>query len=91
VGVSHISNRSEQQSRRGVLTVLGAVPAAVLTGCGGSADASEGGAALPVWASTSRSSYGPVFPSNSLPKPTHLPAIRRPVGSTSICSAPKYR
>jgi lipoprotein-anchoring transpeptidase ErfK/SrfK len=33
----------ERWSRRGVLTVLGAVPAAVLTGCGGSADASEGG------------------------------------------------
>ncbi|MER6180117.1 Ig-like domain-containing protein [Streptomyces sp. NPDC001652] len=46
MGVSHISNRSDQPlerwSRRGVLTVLGAVPAAVLTGCGGSADASEG-------------------------------------------------
>jgi len=45
VGVSHISNRSDQPlerwSRRGVLTVLGVVPAAVLTGCGGSADASE--------------------------------------------------
>ncbi|MEU9914191.1 Ig-like domain-containing protein [Streptomyces sp. NPDC051001] len=46
MGVSHISNRSDQPlerwSRRGVLTVLGAVPAAVLTGCGGSADAPEG-------------------------------------------------
>ncbi|MGW7203737.1 L,D-transpeptidase [Streptomyces sp. NPDC054837] len=46
MGVSHISNRSDQPlerwSRRGVLTVLGVVPAAVLTGCGGSADASEG-------------------------------------------------
>ncbi|MFJ2240549.1 Ig-like domain-containing protein [Streptomyces sp. NPDC087859] len=45
MGVSHISNRSDQPlerwSRRGVLTVLGVVPAAVLTGCGGSADASE--------------------------------------------------
>ncbi|WP_328874989.1 Ig-like domain-containing protein [Streptomyces sp. NBC_00287] len=49
MGVSHISNRSEQQSRgwsrRGVLTVLGVVPAAVLTGCSGSADASEPGTA----------------------------------------------
>jgi len=45
VGVSHISNRSDQPSqgwsRRGVLTVLGVVPAAVLTGCSGSADATE--------------------------------------------------
>ena len=47
MGVSHISNRSEQQSqgwsRRGVLAVLGAaVPAVALTGCGsGAADASE--------------------------------------------------
>ncbi|WP_327720617.1 Ig-like domain-containing protein [Streptomyces sp. NBC_00490] len=46
MGVSHISNPSDQPlerwSRRGVLTVLGAVPAALLTGCGGSADASDG-------------------------------------------------
>jgi lipoprotein-anchoring transpeptidase ErfK/SrfK len=46
VGVSHISNRSEQQSqgwsRRGILAVLGAAPAVALTGCSsGSADASE--------------------------------------------------
>ncbi|MGW3285606.1 L,D-transpeptidase [Streptomyces sp. NPDC001002] len=45
MGASHISNRSEQQSarwsRRGVLTALGVVPAAVLTGCS-SAGASEG-------------------------------------------------
>ncbi|MFD3615618.1 Ig-like domain-containing protein [Streptomyces sp. NPDC058676] len=48
MGVPHISNRSERQSkgwsRRGLLGVLGAVPAAaVLTGCGGgAADASDG-------------------------------------------------
>ena len=46
MGVSHISNRSERQperwSRRGILAVLGVVPAAVLTGCSSSADASEG-------------------------------------------------
>ncbi|WP_405514783.1 Ig-like domain-containing protein [Streptomyces canus] len=47
MGVPHISNRSERQpetwSRRGMLAALGAVPAAVvLTGCSGSADASEG-------------------------------------------------
>jgi len=47
VGDSHISNRSEQQSqrwsRRGLLTMLGVAPAAaVLSGCSGSADASEG-------------------------------------------------
>ncbi|MFJ1968378.1 Ig-like domain-containing protein [Streptomyces sp. NPDC087903] len=45
MGVSHISNRSgqrsQQWSRRGVLAVLGVVPAAVVTGCSGSADASE--------------------------------------------------
>ena len=51
MGVPYISNPSEQQddrgdqqsprwSRRGVLAVLGAVPAAVLTGCSSSADAS---------------------------------------------------
>ncbi|OQR62718.1 hypothetical protein B6E66_18290 [Streptomyces maremycinicus] len=50
MGVSHISNRSEQRprgwSRRGILGVLGAVPAVALTGCGsGSADASENPAA----------------------------------------------
>ncbi|MFF7333072.1 Ig-like domain-containing protein [Streptomyces sp. NPDC090306] len=50
MGVSHISNGSEPKargwSRRGILGVIGAVPAAaVLTGCGSSADASEGGAA----------------------------------------------
>ncbi|MFD5073492.1 Ig-like domain-containing protein [Streptomyces sp. NPDC058371] len=41
--VPEISNRSERQlwSRRGVLAVLGAVPAGVLTACSGSADASE--------------------------------------------------
>ncbi|RPF37706.1 lipoprotein-anchoring transpeptidase ErfK/SrfK [Streptomyces sp. TLI_185] len=46
VGVSHISNRSLQSqnwSRRGVLSALGAVPAAAaLTGCSSSAGASEG-------------------------------------------------
>ncbi|WP_053747446.1 L,D-transpeptidase [Streptomyces sp. MMG1533] len=48
MGVPHIPNRSERQSkgwsRRGLLGLLGAVPAAaVLTGCdGGTADASEG-------------------------------------------------
>jgi lipoprotein-anchoring transpeptidase ErfK/SrfK len=47
VGVSHISNPSEQGSprwsRRGILAALGAVPAAALTGCGsGSADAAQG-------------------------------------------------
>ncbi|MFF5493402.1 Ig-like domain-containing protein [Streptomyces aquilus] len=45
MGVSHLSNPSDQPaqrwSRRGVLTALGAVPAAVLTGCGGSADATD--------------------------------------------------
>ena len=46
VGVSHISNRSQQSqkwSRRGVLSALGAVPAAAaLSGCSSSAGASEG-------------------------------------------------
>lgn len=42
MGVAHTSNGSGQWSRRGVLAALGAVPAAVLTGRGGSADASEG-------------------------------------------------
>ncbi|MFF4655399.1 Ig-like domain-containing protein [Streptomyces sp. NPDC001381] len=47
MGVSHMSNRSEQQergwSRRGILAALGAAPAVAMTGCGsGSADASEG-------------------------------------------------
>ncbi|MGW1564227.1 L,D-transpeptidase [Streptomyces sp. NPDC002144] len=46
MGVSHISNRSPQRSgrwsRRGVLGALGVVPAAaVLSGCSGSAGASE--------------------------------------------------
>ncbi|MFJ9102475.1 Ig-like domain-containing protein [Streptomyces sp. NPDC102405] len=46
MGVPHTSNRSEREperwSRRGMLAALGAVPAAVaLTGCSGSADASE--------------------------------------------------
>ncbi|MER6351798.1 Ig-like domain-containing protein [Streptomyces sp. NPDC001634] len=46
MGVSHISNRSVQRrerwSRRGMLALLGVAPAAVLTGCSGSAGASEG-------------------------------------------------
>ncbi|WP_330308794.1 MULTISPECIES: Ig-like domain-containing protein [unclassified Streptomyces] len=51
MGVPEISNRSEQSanrsgrpawSRRGILAVLGTVPAVALTGCSGSADASEG-------------------------------------------------
>ncbi len=47
MGVPHISNPSEQEpqdppnwSRRGILAALGAVPAAVLTGCSGSPEAS---------------------------------------------------
>ncbi|MEU2585463.1 hypothetical protein ABZ612_21390 [Streptomyces avermitilis] len=43
--MSHIPNGSERQSwsRRGVLAALAAaLPATALTGCGGSADASEG-------------------------------------------------
>ncbi|WP_369250498.1 Ig-like domain-containing protein [Streptomyces sp. R41] len=45
MGVPQISNRSERPawSRRGILAALGAaVPAVALTGCSGSADASEG-------------------------------------------------
>ncbi|MGW3410032.1 L,D-transpeptidase [Streptomyces sp. NPDC000888] len=47
MGVPEISNRTERPawSRRGILAVLGAVPAAVLTGCTESADASEATAA----------------------------------------------
>ncbi|MCW8103485.1 L,D-transpeptidase [Streptomyces tauricus] len=41
MGVSHISDGPETWSRRGVLAVLGAVPAAVLTGCGSRAGASD--------------------------------------------------
>ncbi|MFI6334032.1 Ig-like domain-containing protein [Streptomyces sp. NPDC050535] len=43
------SNRSARPawSRRGILAVLGAVPATVLTGCGDSADASEATTATP--------------------------------------------
>ncbi|MFG2119918.1 Ig-like domain-containing protein [Streptomyces sp. NPDC048710] len=44
MGVSHISNRSGQRSRgwsrRGILAVLGVVPAAALAGCSSSTDAS---------------------------------------------------
>ncbi|GGN86936.1 lipoprotein [Streptomyces albiflavescens] len=51
MGVPEISNRSEQRanrsdlpawSRRGILAVLGGATATALTGCSGSADASEG-------------------------------------------------
>ncbi|MFE7170999.1 Ig-like domain-containing protein [Streptomyces sp. NPDC057616] len=46
MGVAHISNPSEPPSRtwsrRGLLAVLGIAPAAALTGCSGSADASQG-------------------------------------------------
>lgn len=52
MGEAHISNRSEQQrarwSRRGVLTALGGLSAAALTGCTGSADASESSAATAI-------------------------------------------
>ncbi|MET7683570.1 Ig-like domain-containing protein [Streptomyces sp. NPDC005423] len=48
MSVEHIPNRSERiserWSRRGVLTVLGVAPAAILTGCGGSAGATESSA-----------------------------------------------
>lgn len=40
--------------------------------------------ALLVDASWKTSSHGPVLTSISLPKPTHFPTIRRPVGSASI-------
>ncbi|MEV1069048.1 Ig-like domain-containing protein [Streptomyces sp. NPDC050263] len=63
MGVSHISNRSEQQSqgwsRRGILAVLGAVPAVALTGCSGSADASENTAGTSASASTKASAAAP--------------------------------
>ncbi|MET7700704.1 Ig-like domain-containing protein [Streptomyces sp. NPDC005485] len=44
MGVPQISNRSERPawSRRGILAALGVLPAAALTGCSASADASEG-------------------------------------------------
>ncbi|MFH8469552.1 Ig-like domain-containing protein [Streptomyces sp. NPDC017991] len=41
MGVSQISDGPAKWSRRGVLAVLGAVPAAVLTGCGSPASASD--------------------------------------------------
>ncbi|WP_328492875.1 Ig-like domain-containing protein [Streptomyces sp. NBC_00414] len=44
MGVSQISDGPEKWSRRGVLAALGAVPAAVLTGCGSRASASDGAA-----------------------------------------------
>lgn len=44
--------------------------------------------ALFVEAFWNTSSHGPVLTSNSLPKPTHLPVMRRPVGSTSSWIAP---
>ncbi|MEU3614671.1 Ig-like domain-containing protein [Streptomyces sp. NPDC006872] len=63
MGVSHISNRSEQQSqgwsRRGILAVLGAVPAVALTGCSGSADASENTTGTSASASTKASAAAP--------------------------------
>jgi lipoprotein-anchoring transpeptidase ErfK/SrfK len=47
VGVVHIGDRGGQRpkrwSRRGLLAVLGTVPAAVLTGCGSSGDGGSGG------------------------------------------------
>jgi lipoprotein-anchoring transpeptidase ErfK/SrfK len=61
VGVPQISNRSGQTadrsdrpawSRRGILAVLGAVPAVALTGCSDSADASEGSTGATTAAST---------------------------------------
>ncbi|MFF4833589.1 Ig-like domain-containing protein [Streptomyces sp. NPDC001315] len=59
MGVSHISNRSEQLperwSRRGVLAILGAVSGAALTGCSsGTADASEGTSATAKAAATKK-------------------------------------
>ncbi|MFJ2260186.1 Ig-like domain-containing protein [Streptomyces sp. NPDC087844] len=47
MGVSHISGGPEKWSRRGILAVLGAVPAAVLTGCGSPASASDALSATP--------------------------------------------
>lgn len=47
-------------------------------------------ASLPASAETSSSRQGPVFRSNSRPKPTHLPVILCPVGSSKSWMAPWY-
>ncbi|MER6677352.1 Ig-like domain-containing protein [Streptomyces sp. NPDC000983] len=68
MGVSHISNRSQPSSRgwsrRGVLAVLGAVPVAALTGCGGSTDASEGAVARATGTASASSAPVPVIAVN---------------------------
>ena len=45
-------------------------------------------ASLPVSLETSSRVHGPVLRSKSRPKPTHFPAIRCPVGSSSSWMAP---
>ncbi|WP_284436901.1 Ig-like domain-containing protein [Streptomyces sp. TUS-ST3] len=68
MGVPHISNssdRSERWSRRGILAALGAVPAAtLLTGCGSSADASQGAGATASVQAATRKAVVSVTPAN---------------------------
>ncbi|WP_369231716.1 Ig-like domain-containing protein [Streptomyces sp. R21] len=74
MGVSHISNRSDRQperwSRRGILAVLGVVPAVVLTGCSSSAGASEGSAkaSTPAQTAAAKKPVVTVAPANGTKK-----------------------
>jgi lipoprotein-anchoring transpeptidase ErfK/SrfK len=94
VGVSHISNRSEPKargwSRRGVLGVIGAVPAAaVLTGCGSSADASEGGASASSGASAQTTAKKPtvtVTPADGSKKADFATPVKVTVADGTLAS-----
>ncbi|MFJ2609105.1 Ig-like domain-containing protein [Streptomyces sp. NPDC091279] len=72
MGVSHIPNPSEQPSpqwsRRGVLTALGVSSAVLLTGCAGSADASEGTADASAKAAAKRQPTLTVTPADGTKK-----------------------
>lgn len=90
MGVPHISNRSERQpagwSRRGMLAALGAVPAAVvLTGCSGSADASEGTATPSVRAAAKKAAFT-VTPADGTAKAAFSSPVRVTVTDGTLAS-----
>ncbi|KUN22916.1 hypothetical protein AQJ23_26395 [Streptomyces antibioticus] len=90
MGVSHISNRSDQPSprwsRRGVLGVLGVVPAAVLSGCGGSADAKGTGATASVKSAATKKPVVTVTPADGTEKAAFTSPVEVTVTDGTLAS-----
>ena len=88
----HVSRRPPPVIRSAVVFHAGwrpALPALVSAASAGSGTRlCRSSAALPVSLDTSWRVHGPLFRSKSRPKPTHLPVIRCPVGSSSSWMAP---